>query len=79
MWTLIATIIILIISYFIQKYKPFIAGFLAVIPIKIVGTMLMANENGGRDLMIKSIGGMIIGQFSIGILLLVFYLWLKRG
>jgi hypothetical protein len=47
------------------------AGLMAVIPIKIVATALFATS---RGVFKESIGAMLIGQFVVGIILLIVYL-----
>jgi len=74
MWTLISTLCILIIIYLIADKVPFLAGILAVIPVKIIGAALIAHES---NVLIQTIEGMLIGQFIWGFILLGVYLWLR--
>jgi len=77
--SLVATVALLLTIYFIQKLNPFIAGLLAVVPIKIVGTALMSVESGGRESLMLSIKGMLVGQFAWGLALaIVYYVLLRR-
>jgi hypothetical protein len=48
-----------------------LAGVIAVIPIKIICTSIMAID---RGVLKESIGGMLIGQFTVGFILLIIYL-----
>lgn len=74
MLALIVSIILMVAVFFVQKTNPFIAGLMAVIPIKILGTAWMAP---GSDSLVRSIEGMLIGQFLIGFALLAAWLFLK--
>ena len=74
MISLIGSIILLVIAYFVSRYNPFFAGLIAVIPIKIIGTALIANEVGG---LVQAIQGMLIGQFAWGFILLLIYFYIK--
>ena len=76
MITLIITILVLVAVFFLQKWNPLLAGFLAVIPIKILGTGFMALETSMSNLQ-KAIEGMLIGQFLWGFVLLAVYFWMK--
>lgn len=71
------TILLLTVVFFIQKWNPLVAGLLAVIPIKIIGTSLMVLEGGSTVELTKAIEGMLIGQFVIGFVLLGVWLWLR--
>lgn len=77
MMTLIITILILILCYVLSDLNPFVAGLIAVIPIKIIGVGLMSFETGARVALMSSISGMLIGQFIIGFILLGLYVYLK--
>ena len=79
MVSLITVIAILVACYFLQGTWPFVAGLLAVVPVKIVATALMALESGGGARMQEAVEGMVIGQFAVGVLLLVFYWFIKQG
>lgn len=75
MISLAATILVLIAVYFIQQGHPWLAGFAAVIPVKIIGTSLMTFEGGGMSRLTEAASGMFVGQMiwlvALGILLLV--------
>lgn len=79
MLSLILTVILLICIYALQKYTAapaYIAGLLAVIPIKIIGTAMISIETGGKTMLISAIQGILIGQFIWGVTLLGVWLWL---
>jgi len=77
MYSLLATIALLILIFLIGAKQPFIAGLLAVIPIKIIGTALITSETGGRDSLQASVHGMLVGQFAWGFILLGTYLYIR--
>jgi len=62
--------------FFVQRLDPFIAGLMAVIPIKIVATALFASKHGGEEHLIVAIKGMLIGQFVWGFVLFVTYIYM---
>jgi hypothetical protein len=74
MAALVLTIATLIMVFFVQKGHPFLAGLIAVIPVKIIATSFMAHESGG---LIEAVRGMLVGQFLWGFILLGVYLCLK--
>ena len=74
MIALVATIALMVVVYFIQRSHPAIAGLLAVVPVKIIGTAFMADNS---YQLVKSIEGMLVGQFFIGFALLGVYFYLK--
>jgi hypothetical protein len=55
----------------VQEKYPVVAGLIAVIPIKIICTSLFAYE---RGVFYESLKGILIGQFTIGFILLIIYL-----
>ena len=71
MLQLISILFIVTFIYFIQAKYPVMAGLVAVIPIKIICTSMMAIDSG---VLKESIGGMLIGQFTVGVILLIIYL-----
>ena len=71
MLQLISVLFIVTIIYFVQEKHPIMAGLIAVIPIKIICTSLFAYE---RGVFRESLGGMLIGQFTVGFILLIIYL-----
>lgn len=75
MITLLGTIALLIIAFFVARHSPLLAGLIAVIPIKIIGTSLMVFENGDISQLYKAIEGMLIGQFVIGFVLLAVWFY----
>ena len=68
---LVSVLLVIILIYFIQGRYPVVAGLVAVIPIKIICTSIMAIDKG---VLKESICGMLIGQFVVGIILLIIYL-----
>lgn len=74
MISLVGTILLIIAAFFLSKSYPFAAGFIAVIPIKIVATSLFAHDVGNLE---PAIRGMLIGQFLWGFMLLVTWYWIK--
>ena len=78
MGSLILTIIVIILIYFIQNINPYVAGLLAVIPVKILGTLLFTFESGGKEHLTQAVSGMLIGQFVWGFILLAVYLLLRQ-
>ncbi len=72
MTTLLITLTIIIFVYHAQKYNPLWAGLLAVIPVKIIATLLIAPS---KPIMIESLRGVLIGQFFWGLVLLGIYLY----
>jgi len=77
MISLLLTLLLMIAVFFIQKWNPLVAGLLAVIPIKIIGTSLMVLEEGSITEFVKVVEGMLIGQFVIGFVLLGVWWWLR--
>ncbi len=78
MTSLLLTISIIVVAYYIQKGNPVLAGLVAVIPIKIIGVGLMSHETGGVVHLQQAIKGMLIGQFFWGFTLLIIFIWLSR-
>ncbi len=78
MSSLILTIIVIVLIYFVQNTNPYIAGLLAVVPVKIMGTALFTFESGGKEHLIQAVSGMLIGQFVWSFILLVVYLSLRQ-
>jgi hypothetical protein len=77
MLSLILTVLVLIAVYFVQQWHPFLAGILAVTPVKILATSMMTLEEGGAERLHEAIGGMLIGQVTWGAILLVVWLTLR--
>lgn len=75
---LILTIFTLVVAFFIQNWSPLLSGFIAVIPVKIIGTGWIVFEGGGGEALRKAIEGMLIGQFIWGFGLLGAYCYLAR-
>jgi len=71
MLQLISVLLIVTLIYFVQDKQPVVAGLMAVIPVKIICTSLFAYE---RGVFKESLGGMIVGQFTVGFILLIIYL-----
>jgi len=78
MLTLLATVAVIVCCYFLQQGSPFLAGLLAVVPVKIIGTAAMSFEGGGIERLSTALEGMLIGQFAWGAVLLVVYLWIRQ-
>ena len=74
MISLITTMALLILVYSVQKTDPLLAGLLAVIPVKIIGTAMMSHETGGVQHLLEAVKGMLIGQFVWGFMLLFLHL-----
>jgi len=74
--TLIITILIIIAIFFAQRLDPFIAGLMAVVPIKIIATALFTSKHGGEEHLVIAIKGMLIGQFVWGFILLITYIYI---
>lgn len=72
MLALVMTVLILIVVYAIQEWNPFLAGFLAVAPVKVMATLLITFEEGGIERTREAIGGMVVGQaaWAVGLILL---------
>lgn len=68
---LISVLFIITIIYFVVGKYPLTAGLIAVIPIKIICTSFFAYDKG---VLKESIEGMLIGQFTVGFILLTIYL-----
>ena len=77
MLSLVLTVLILIIVYFLQQGNPFLAGILAVAPVKIVAASLITFEDGGIERLHEAISGMLIGQVVWGAALLVAWFMLR--
>jgi hypothetical protein len=77
MLSLILTILILMLVYFVQQWHPFLAGVLAVTPVKIMATAIMTLEEGGHERLHEAIGGMLVGQLAWGTILLLAWLVLR--
>jgi hypothetical protein len=77
MYSLAITMALIILIFFVQGLNPYIAGLMAVIPVKILGTSLITHENGGKEALEKAVSGMLVGQFAWGFVLLGAYIWLK--
>ncbi len=75
--SLLVTTAVLVLIYFVTPRNPALAGLLAVIPIKIVATAYMSLEAGGTATLRQAIGGMLVGQWVWGFVLLGAYLLLK--
>jgi len=72
MIVLLLTIVVLIIAYLVQTSVPLLAGFLAVVPIKIISVLAMAPDQTTR---LQSLDGVIVGQFLWGFALLGLRWW----
>lgn len=79
MLTLLLTVLILIVVYFLQQGHPLIAGIAAVAPVKIVVTSLMVFEDGGIPRLKEAIVGMLLGQLLWSAALIAVWLALKYG
>jgi len=79
MKSLVLSVVVLVICYWVQKWSPVLAGLLAVVPVKIVGTAMMAAEQGGREALTRSLGGMIVGQAVVLVALIAALMLVRRG
>ena len=77
MVSLALTVLILVAAYFLQQGHPFLAGALAVAPVKIVATSFMVYEEGGITRLHEALTGMLLAQFALAVVLLVVWLALK--
>lgn len=77
MLSLVLTVLVLIVVYFLQQSSPLLAGVLAVAPVKIVATSFMVLEDGGVARLKEAIGGMLLGQLAWGLALLAVWLALR--
>lgn len=73
---LFSLLFVITLIFYVQKEHPILAGFVAVIPIKIICTSIFALNNGNLR---ESVGGMLIGQFIVGFILLGVYVYLSKG
>lgn len=78
MKSLVLSVVVLVVCYWAQKWSPVLAGLLAVVPVKIVATASMALESGGREALAKSLGGMIVGQVAVLVVLVLALAWIRR-
>lgn len=74
MFSLIATLVIVIACFFLAKDHPFLAGLLAVVPVKILSMVVFSLQ---EETLYPAIKGMLIGQFFWGFLLLGSFLFLQ--
>ena len=78
MISLILVIAILVIAYFLQSGHPYLAGLVAVIPVKIIGVALMSFESGGMLRLSVAIEGMLVGQLVWAVVLLFVYIAVRN-
>lgn len=80
LFALIATLLLIIISFFVQKISPFWAGIIAVIPIKILAVSIFSYTHNGITALEKTTKGMILGQFFWGVVLLflLIFIWYRK-
>lgn len=75
MLALFSTFAILTVCFLtVQKY-PFLGGLIAVIPVKIISTAIFSRD---IDKLLPAVKGMLVGQFLVGIILLLFYIYLIK-
>ena len=74
LFSVIASVMLIFV---VQKYSPLASGFIAVIPVKIIATALFSYQDGGTSAMLESLKGVLIGQFTVGFVLLFIYAYLK--
>jgi hypothetical protein len=77
MISLVLTVIVLVGVYFLQQSNALVAGFVAVAPVKIIAASSMTLEDGGLDRLREALGGMLIGQFVWGLVLLALWFALR--
>jgi uncharacterized membrane protein (GlpM family) len=77
MLSLVLTVLVLLAVYFVQQTHPFLAGILAVAPVKIIGTSFIAYEEGGISELHEAMTGMLFAQVAVAVVLLVAWLALR--
>ena len=78
MKALIVSVLALVLCFFVQRVSPFVAGLVAVVPIKIIGTAFMVHEDSGRRALETSLSGMLVGQVVIAAALAIAILVMRR-
>lgn len=74
MTALLLTISVLEAAFFLAEGMPWLAGFVAVIPVKIIGASWFACNAGGTSHLESAIAGMLVGQAAwLAILLIAYY------
>ncbi len=71
------TVLILVGIYFLQGSYPFLAGVLAVAPVKVMATSFIAYEDGGTARLLDAVTGMLLAQVAFSGALFVVWLALK--
>ena len=77
MTSLVLTIAVLLIAFLLQAGNPWLAGMVAVVPVKILGVAFMSFETGGAAHLSSAIGGMLIGQCLWTMALFAAYFYLE--
>ena len=77
MLSLVLTVLILVGIYLLQGSYPFLAGVLAVAPVKVIATAFIAFEDGGTSRLLDAITGMLLAQVVFSGALFVVWLALK--
>jgi len=77
MISLILSLLVVTLIWWVSGESPYMAGLLAVVPIKILIAGYMATTQGGRDGLLQAVEGMLIGQFLWGFALLALFWWLR--
>jgi hypothetical protein len=77
MLTLILTVLILIAVYFLQQGHPFLAGVLAVAPVKVIATSIIVYEEGGISKLHDALTAMVFAQGILAVVLCVAWLALR--
>lgn len=77
MFSLVLTMLILVGIYLLQGSYPFLAGVLAVAPVKVIATAFIAYEDGGTSRLLDAITGMLLAQAVFTCALLAVWLALR--
>ena len=63
MFSFLAVLVSVVLIYIVQRYSPFMAGVIAVVPIKIISAVVFSYSEGGVKSINDTISGALIGQF----------------
>jgi len=77
MISLFISILLLTVIFFVSREYPYLAGILAIIPVKILSASFIAFELGQKEQLFITVKSMLIGQFLVGFVLLGVYWVLK--
>ncbi len=76
MLSLFLTLFVVILVYMLRS-TPFVAGLVAVIPVKILAASIFTYQTSSLKGFIEAVQGMLVGQFFWGFVLLAVYLVLR--